>query len=185
MSDPSTTDDAQQAQTPEQLREYAKRREAAAEEARAEADALREKNRSLALQVAGVDVESPVGKLFVKANPELTEVDDIKAAWAEVAPQGTAAPAAETTPVDDGPTPEERAAAAARGALSTGGTPPGEEPTGPVWPNALEGFRQDRAKGVRVEAAQRNALQSVMDAAVAGDPSAIFDEQAWKAQFQR
>lgn len=184
MSDPtSTTPDESQA--PAQLREFAERQKADAEAARTEAEALREKNRSLALQVAGVDVESPVGKLFVKANPELTEVDDIKAAWAEVAPQGTAAPAVETTPVDDGPTPEERAAAAARGALSTGGTPPGEEPTGPVWPNALEGFREDRAKGVRVEAAQRNALQGVVNAAVAGDPSAVFDEQAWKAQFQR
>lgn len=186
MSDPSsTTDDAQaQGQTPEQLREYAKRREAAANEAIAEADALREKNRSLALQVAGVDVESPVGKLFVKANPELTEVDDIKAAWSEVAPTGAPAPAAEPPPADDGPTAAEQAAAAARSALSTGGTPPGEEPTGPVWENTLSGFRDERARGVPIEAAQANALGRVVGAALNGDRSVVFDEDEWRAQFR-
>lgn len=178
MSDPSTNAEPE-ALSPPELREHAKRQETAAAEARAEAESLREKNRSLALQVAGVDVESPVGKLFVKANPELTEVDDIKAAWAEVAPQG----GAPTPPADDGPTPEELEHAAARASLNTGGTPPGDEPTPDVWPNAIAGFQADRAAGVRVERAQQNALQKVVDAAAAGDERVIFNEAEWKSQF--
>lgn len=179
MSDPTSTPAPEGDQTPEGLRDFANRMKADAESAASEAAALREQNRTLALTVAGVDLESPVGKLFVKANPELTSVDEIKAAWAEVAPQSAPPPA------DDGPTEAELANQAARQALTTGGQPPGEEPTPDPWPDALAGFRADREKGVRVEQAQKNVLQKIVDAAGAGDERVLFDDAAWKAQFQR
>lgn len=179
MSDPSTNEP--EAQSPPELREHAKRQEAAAVEARAEADALRAQNRSLTFQAAGVAADTPLGALFDKAYDGDLTVDAVKTAWSELAPQG-AAPAAE---VNDGPTPEELASAQARQALTQGGTPPGEEPTPDVWPAAIAGFKEDRANGVRVERAQQNAFQKVIDAAAAGDERVLFDENAWKAQFDR
>ena len=180
MSDPSTNADPAEAQGPKELREFAQRQEAAAAEAKAEADALRAQNRALTFQAAGVSSDSPLGAMFDKAYDGDLTVDAVKAAWAEVAPTSAAPPAA----VDDGPTPEELANAAARQAVTTGGIPPGEEPTPDPWPNALAGFRADREKGVRVETAQKNALQGIINAAGAGDPRVIFDERAWKAQFE-
>lgn len=176
MSDPSTTTD--EATGPKELREFAERQRTEAEQARTEAEALRAQNRALTFQAAGVAADSPLGAMFDKAYDGDLTVDAVKAAWAEVAPQG--APAA---PVDDGPTEAELANQAARQALTTGGQPPGEEPTADPWPDALAGFQADRAKGVRVETAQKNALQKIINAAGAGDERVLFDEQAWRAQF--
>lgn len=175
MSDPST----ETPQTPQQLRDYADRQTAAATEAQAEAETLRAENRRLAFQAAGVDLEHPVGKMFDTAYSGEQNVDAIKAAWTEVAPQSAPAP----PPADDGPTPAELEAAQARAALTTGGTPPGEEPTAPAWNDALGGFRSDREAGRRVEVAQHHALGKVFTRAAEGDETALFDEARWRAQF--
>lgn len=179
MSDPSTHEP--EAQGPKELREFAQRQEAAATEAKAEADALRAQNRALTFQAAGVASDSPLGAMFDKAYDGELTVDAVKSAWTELSPQG--APAA--TPVDDGPTEAELANAAARQALTTGNPPPGEEPSAEPWADAIAGFQDDRGKGVRLERAQQGALQKVINAAAAGDPRAIFNEDEWKAQFQR
>lgn len=180
MSDPSTNAEPE-AQGPKELREFAQRQEAAASEAKAEAEALRTQNRALTFQAAGVAADTPLGAMFDKAYDGDLTVDAVKSAWSELAP--SSAPAAQT--VDDGPTPEELASAQARQALTTGGTPPGDEPTPDPWPSAIAGFKEDRANGVRVERAQQNAFQKVIDAAADGDPRVLFDENAWKAQFSQ
>lgn len=182
MSDPTSTEPTEgQGQTPAQLREFADRQRADAEAARTEAEQLRADNRRLTFAAAGVDLDSPTGKLLDKAYDGDLTVDAVKSAWAEVAPTG-AAPTPEPEPVDDGPTAEEQAAAAARNALVTGGNPPGEEPTGPVWENALAGYREGAAQGIPEKTRQRNALNQVFTAAAQGDQSVIFDEEAWKAR---
>lgn len=178
MSDPSTHEP--EAQGPKELREFAQRQEAAAAEAKAEADALRAQNRSLTFQAAGVSADSPLGAMFDKAYDGELTVDAVKAAWAEVAPT-SAAPAA---PADDGPTPEELASQQARAALSTGGTPPGEEPTADPWTDAKAGYQADRERGVRVETAQKNVLQKIVNAAGAGDERVLYDHARWKAQYE-
>lgn len=164
MSDPtSTTPAPDEAQGPKELREFAERQKAEAETARTEADELRAQNRALTFQAAGVDLESPVGKLFDKAYEGDLTVDAVKAGWSEVAPQGA------PTPADDGPTPEELASQQARTALTTGGTPPGQEPSVDPWTDATAGYRADREKGVPADAAQANALSKVFQAAYDGD----------------
>lgn len=180
MSDPSTNPPEGE-QTPENLRDYANRMKADAEAAAARIAELEAANRRNTFLAAGVDLESPVGKLLDTAYSGDVSIDAVKAAWAEVAPQSAPAP----TPVDDGPTPEELANQQARQALNTGGTPPGQEPEPEVWVDALAGYRADRERGVRTERAQQAALQKAIDGAVAGNPSVIFDEAAWKAQFDR
>lgn len=168
MSDPTTNaEPTQQGQSPKELREFAERQQADAEAARTEAETLRTQNRTLTFQAAGVDLESPVGKLFDKAYEGDLTVDAVKAGWAEVAPPSAAATPAE--PVDDGPTPDELANQAARTAVATGASPPGAEPTADPWPDALAGYQADRAKGVRVEAAENNALAKIFTAAASGD----------------
>lgn len=179
MSDPSTNADPE-AQGPKELREFAERQQAEAAAARAEAEQLRAEKRALTFQAAGVVADTPLGAMFDKAYDGDLTVDAVKSAWSELAPQGAPAP----EPVNDGPTPEELASAQARAALNTGGTPPGDEPTADPWPNAIAGFKADREAGVRVERAQQNAYQKIVDAAVAGDERVIFDEAAWKAQFK-
>lgn len=182
MSDPTSTEPTEDHGTPAQLREFADRQRADAEAARTEAEQLRAENRRLTFAAAGVDLESPTGKLLDKAYDGDLTVDAVKTAWAEVAPTASGGSTPEPEPVEDGPTPEEQAAVAARNALVTGGTPPGEEPTGPVWENALAGYREGAAKGVPEKTRQRNALNQVFTAAAQGDQSVIFDEEAWKAQ---
>lgn len=167
MSDPtaSTTPAPDEATGPKELRDFAERQKAEAETARAEADALRTENRRLVFQAAGVDLDSRVGQMFDETYKGDLTVDAVKTDWAEVAPQS--APAA--TPADDGPTEAELAHQKASAAVTTGGTPPGQEPTPEPWPDALAGFRADRERGIRVETAQKNALQKIIDAAAAGD----------------
>lgn len=177
MSDPTPEPEAQ---GPKELREFAERQKAEAEAARTEADTLRAQNRSLTFQAAGVSADSPLGAMFDKAYDGELTVDAVKAAWSEVAPP-SAAPAA---PADDGPTPEELANQAARQALSTGGTPPGQEPSPDPWTDAQAGYRADRERGVRVETAQRNVLQKIVNAAAAGDERVLYDHERWKAQYE-
>lgn len=163
MSDASTTPDES---TPEGLRDYANRMKADAEAAAARVAELEASNRRNTFLAAGVDLDSPVGKLLDTAYSGDVEVEAVKAAWAEVAPQS--APVT-PEPTDDGPTPEELANQQARTALTTGGTPPGQEPTVEPWQGALSGFQGDREKGVPVDTAQANALSKVFQAAYDGD----------------
>jgi hypothetical protein len=160
MSDPTTNE------TPAQLREYADRQKVAAEAATAELETLRAENRTNALLAAGVNPDSPVGAMFSKAYDGDLKVDAIKEEWLKVAPAPTAAAAA---PPDDGPSEAEKAQAAQRSQLTTGGQPPGEEPTPHPNVAAKAAFDKARGEGKSVETAQRDYVQVIMNAAAAGD----------------
>ncbi len=165
MSDPTPNE------TPAQLREFAERQKAAAEQATAELETLRAENRQNALLAAGVDPESPVGAMFAKAYDGDLKVEAIKDEWLKVAP--AAAPATPAEPVDDGPSPEELAQAAQRAALTTGGQPPGEEPSPHPTAVAKAAWDKTRAEGRSKEAADQAYLQEIMNAAAAGDERII------------
>lgn len=174
-----------ESQTPQQLREFAERQQAAAEKANAELETLRAENRKNALLAAGVDTSTPLGQMFDKAYDGELVVDVVKEAWTAIAPTApapTTGPATTEPPAvdDDGPSAEELAQAAQRQALNTGGTPPGDEPTPAPWPAALSKFRGAREEGQTTLNAQRGALQEVINAAAAGDERVIFDATRWR-----
>jgi hypothetical protein len=160
MSDPNTNE------SPAQLREFAERQKAAAEQAAVELEALRAENRTNALLAAGVDTGSPLGEMFADAYKGELKVDAIKEQWLKVAP-----PAAPATPpvVDDGPSEAERVQAEQRNALTTGGQPPGEEPTPHPNAAAMANWNKVRNEGGSRETADREYIQTIMNAAAAGD----------------
>lgn len=174
------SDTSDQNQTPAQLREYAdrqKERADAAEAQIAEGDKARRENAFLR---AGVDLDSPLGTLFSKGYEGELDGDKVKEAWSALQPAQAPPPEA----ASDAPTPEELAQAQARDALNTGGVPPGEEPSPSPWDAAKENYKIAKEKGQSTDRAQTAAIQTVMDAAVAGDERVLYDRDRWKAQFE-
>lgn len=196
MSDPTQNEP----QTPAQLREYAERMAARAEEAEARLTEAQSLQRENAFLKAGVALDSPVGKLFSTAYSGELDVDKVSAAWAEVAPAAPT-PTAEPPAAEPGapaappaePTAEELAVAQARAALSQGTVGPGEEPQVPAGEAMLGAYNDARARGRPVIDAQRAGLQEMMNRAVAGDETALFQKpgeapaaalERWRQRFE-
>ena len=76
----------------------------------------REAQRQLAMMRAGIDVDSPLGQMFSKANPDLVDVDTIRSEWQKVAP-GQQAQSADAAAM-------QRIAAAQAGGDPSGGNVP-------------------------------------------------------------
>lgn len=55
--------------------------------------ATRAMQQELAMRRAGIDPENPIAALLAKANPELVDVDTIKAEWQKLQPAGPQVPA--------------------------------------------------------------------------------------------
>lgn len=158
---------ADETQTPKELREYADRVKAENEALKTERAELEAAKRELAFHKAGVDLDSPQGKLLMKAYDGDLDIDAIKAEWEPLAP-AQAAPAKEP---DDGPTEQEKVHAAAARSLRSDGTPPGEEPT--ADPVDAARFVENRQKGMTVGDAAASYLSGVFEAAANGDPRAL------------
>lgn len=176
-------------QTPKDLRDYADRVKAENDALRADVAAGQQAARELAFIKAGVDTESPVGELFVKAYSGELEPEAIKSSWVKLVPEpttteppagGETPPAAETPPAE-GLTPEQLAAMRNDAAnLNANSTPPGQEPKTPVGRAAMDaafeaqgGVRARPSTGMGDKAA--NAALSVMfGRAAEGDPDAVF-----------
>jgi hypothetical protein len=135
-----------------------------------------ELEREIAMLRAGVDTESPVGKLFVKAyDGELTTEAVAAAATAVGAIKNVEAPAA-----DPELTPEQQAIDDTRDRLNgnRSGDLALDDGEGPdPLKHALETFQIEKLS-IGTENAQHHALASVIQAAARGDKRAIFDPVA-------
>lgn len=178
MSDPSQGDPP--AQTPAELRAAYDRAQEQIAAQQAQLEAGQAAQRELAMVKAGVDLDSPVGKLFAGAYQGDLEPEKIKAEWSKL---GVTPGAAPTPEVNDGPTAEELAAQQAAATVTSGGaTPPGEEPPGDPWKDALATRQEALKRGAPSEIADSRAIDRVMDAAAKGDPRVNFDLQRWRQE---
>lgn len=133
----------------------------AAKDAKAAKAELAAAKREVALLKAGVDLDSPVGKLFAKGYDGEITPEAIKAEWATLVPSSTPG----DTPVDDGPeiSADEAASTAQRQALANG-SPADITPK----PSAREVARQEAEKLRANGANERDVLASTFDALVSG-----------------
>jgi hypothetical protein len=175
MTDPTTTPPVEDPDEPEGVRNL----RGALEREKARGDEGAIAVRELALVKAGVDTDSPIGKMFAQTYAGELEPEAIKAAWGEVAPAATP-PAPEADPATPPPTTE---SAASRGLGSGEGEPP-PPPTGPVTSGTDQAFQhyQDEVKsGMDKKTASGNVFGDILTRAAAGDPTAVFDHQAHAA----
>lgn len=144
--------------------------------------------REVAMLKAGIDLESPTGKLFVRAyDGPLDDIEKVKEAWAEVSPavppiQGE--PAGEAPPSNDGATPEELEQQRRRAAVRGDAVPPGAEPSPDPWDQAYAVFHEEQRKGRRRADAGAAALTGVIQAALAGDERVLYNRDRWMATFE-
>lgn len=166
MSDDTTThDDEPQTSGIKALREKAE------QDARELAAARRE----LALVKAGVDVESPLGKMFAKAYDGDLDPEVIRAEWSGLAP----APAApeEPPPSDEGRIRD--------GFARDGRTPVAEDLTENGPDRAIKAGRTILEQGGNPELAREAYVANMVDAAVRDLPGARHDRQKWLESFGR
>lgn len=129
--------------------------------------------RENALLRAGGDPDSRVGRLLLGDDDvDWSDRAAVQAAWTEVSPPPAAPP-----PPAEGEPPDQEAIDRQnrRDQLATGNTPPGEEPTGDPWDVATNIFQEARRKGRDRDRASAPALDSILEAAVAGDKRVIYD----------
>lgn len=162
--------------------------------------AMRGKNealeRELAFTKAGIDTESPQGKVLMETFKGKLDVDAIKAYRTEIfgEPATTTPP-----PADQNATPAEGQQAtdqadpfatevagqqAMRDALAQGmpGQTETEPPTKNTYDDALEHFHDDRKQGVALERAQLAAIDRVVVAGAEGREDVIHDPVEWERQ---
>ena len=163
MSDTFTTDDDTSGESQENpnlklLREKAKTADEALKQ-------VADLSRKLAVIESGIDAETPMGKLFLKAYDGEASADAIKAAAAEygILPKGAPAEVVEDS-TDSGT--EVREALADASPADTGESPD---------PNmtARDLFNKGMADGMTEEAAAGLMVSSLAQAAMAGDPRVI------------
>lgn len=144
-----------------------------------DAKAARAAQRELAFVKAGIDTDSPLGKMFTAAYEGPLDREAINTAWTAVAPAAppppaddTPPPAGETPPpADDGAEFErERQRLAADGAGDTG-TPPDRDPR----KTAIEGGHKMMAEGRSRDEAMAQAFSDLAGAAAAGDSRVIYN----------
>lgn len=183
--------------SPPELRDFAKRQQQAAADALAQAGDTKALQRENVLLKAGVNLDSPIGKLFATGyGGELTP-EAVTTAWAEVAPAAAippVVPAADATPAPPAEaSADELEVAAARAALTQGTVGPAAEPVLPAGEAMIGAFNDARKNGRPMEAAQRAGLQELMNRAVDGDETALFQKpgeppqvarQRWTEKFQ-
>lgn len=173
-----------------QVREALNRERERRTQAEAEAQAGREATRDLAFLRAGIDIDSPLGKLIRDGYTGELETEAIKtfAGGIPGALPTTGATSETTTPPADGPTPEEQAAAAAEGALSGGGVPAGQPPEKPLGLDMMDAAYAAQGGNVRTrpasgmsDRATAAGLQVLLNRAVAGDPEAVYKraDESW------
>lgn len=146
--------------------------------AKAEAEALR---RELAFTKAGIDTSSkPAQALIASYSGELT-AEAIKAEAAEWGlTQSTPAPPVEEAKPDY----SDDAALQAMRDASAGNPAPDVPVEKAAIDRALEAFTTDREAGFGASEATNRAIGRMIQAAAAGDKTALFDERAWAMKQQ-
>lgn len=148
-------------------------RRAAAEGKKAKAD-LASARRELAMVKAGVDTDSPLGAMFVKAYDGEADVETIKTQWAAIAPAAATAEVTIPTPDEPNLADGEAASTAERQALAANS--PADAPVD-VDPNvtALDVHRGVIAKGGTNDDALSSMFETIVGAAHSGDPRVLVN----------
>lgn len=68
------------------LEDQARKGKEAQEQLQQQMEETRKAQRELAMMRAGIDLDTPLGQMFSKANPELVDVDTIRSEWQKVTP---------------------------------------------------------------------------------------------------
>jgi hypothetical protein len=173
---------------PDQIRTAHERTKDNLDKERTKAAALARENTALR---AGIDVESPLGKMFVGSYDGEMTTEAMKSAFEAlgVTPRSTPANDPPVPPVQDGPTDDELAEMRNRRLLQSGSTPPGGEPVGELWTGTVfPTFQEGLAQGQRREVAFSHAVDKLFEAAM--DPQhpqhdqAVWNRDRWMANFQ-
>lgn len=135
---------------------------------RTEASALR----------AGIDVDSPIGQLFLNSYNGDATPEAIRTAYDALgipsAPSNEPPP-----PTNDGPSAQELEQQRLQGAVQGQASPPGQEPPGDLWEQTYGDFHANMAKGMRRQDAGAAALNRVFEAAMTPNhpqrDQAVFD----------
>ena len=163
-----------------------RQRRTEAEQGLSDAENLRREN---AFLKAGVDADSPIGKLFTRGYDGELDVEAIKTAWTEIRPgEPTPPPTTETTPpptdsvegVTGLSTEELERLRQARASLSTDSAPPGALPQTPVM-QAMMDAAFEKQGGVKARPAQgmndaslNAGFSTLFGRAIEGDQEAVF-----------
>jgi hypothetical protein len=146
----------------------------AADEGRKAKAELASAKRELAMLKAGVDLESPIGKLFAKAYDGDTAADAIKAEWAAIAPKaGTDTPVAPEPVITD----DEARSTTERQALANN-SPADIASEADPRETAFKAGLATRAQGGSTEDALGAHFNELVRAAIDGDKRVTVE--AWK-----
>lgn len=149
--------------------------------------------RELTFLRAGVDLDSPVGKLFAKAYDGELDPEAIQKEWEPIAPASSTTTTESTTTeqaeeAQSLSTEQADELAQRRAALASGNAPPGEEPVSPLGQSMMDaaydaqnGTRARPSGGFGVKARDA-ALDVLFERAKAGDPAAVYKQpgQDWR-----
>lgn len=131
--------------------------------ARTEADQLRREN---AMLKAGVDLESPVGKMFARAYDGELDPEMIKTGATEV---GALTPAPVVAVVTEPPVVHDQTQSQERMDLASQAGKPGTIEPGDPYDAAMQAFENERRSGSTREMSAAAAFQKIVEAHKAGD----------------
>jgi hypothetical protein len=154
---------------------------------RSAADEGRKAKRELAFVKAGIDTDTPLGKMFATAyDGDLTR-DAIAEEWEKIAP----APAVDQAPtpaeqLESEPTPEDRyahqaAQDRARRAIASTPAEPVQEPTIDPLKAGYDAFHDNMRNGMSREQAAKPVLEAIIGGAANGDQRFVWNGE-WTDQ---
>lgn len=170
MSDQSTPE------TPSELREAYERAKNEAAEANAQLAVQGATAKENIFLRAGVDIDTPLGKLFFNGYDGELDVDKVKAYAAEIGATGPKLEDAETIPVD------ERQQQKVRDGLAGEPAPVVTEPETDPWKDGYAAFNDRIARGDTRDRAATEVFDRIIDAATKGDERVIYDPQRWREE---
>lgn len=135
---------------------------------------LAAKDRELAFARAGIDVDTPLGRLFADGYKGENDVDAVKEAWSAVAPAPAAPAAPAAPPAPAAPVATDTAVFDEAGRLASGAIPP----IGDVGPDptqaSVDAYWQARREGKSDRNAEALGFDMLFGAAARGDERVII-----------
>lgn len=164
-------------QTPEEEAEHIKNLREKAKKA----DQVPDLERKVAVLEAGVNTSTPLGKMFLKSYDGELSPEAIQAAAAEV---GLVEGQRDPDPQPGEPGTAEAEYADTRQRLDQGQPAPNTEEPRNAVDMAFGKYEQSRKEGKRAEEARTEGFKALIEQAAQGNPTAIFDEQAWARRLE-
>lgn len=168
--DPTTEEQAEEAEHIRNLREKAKK-----------ADAVPQLERKVAVLEAGINTSTPLGAMFLKSYDGELTAEAITAAAAEV---GLVQGQADPDPQPGEPGTAEAEYAAARNTLNQGDPAAFSEEPKNAGDMAFKAFEDARKQGKRAEEARVDGFRTLIEQAAQGNPTALFNERQWAQRVE-